>query len=43
MADSEPVKDTPNNSMTNRRTNRRLEIYIVPGPTFISAVTKSVK
>lgn len=35
MADSEPVKDTPNTSYANRRTNRRLEIYIVPGPMLI--------
>jgi len=35
MADSEPVKNTGNNSYSNRRTNRRLEIYIVPGPMLI--------
>jgi len=35
MADSEPVKDTPNTSRKGRRTNRRLEIYIVPGPVLI--------
>ncbi len=35
MADSEPVKDTPNTSYANRRKNRRLEIFIVPGPVLI--------
>lgn len=35
MADSEPLKDTPNTSYDNRRANRRLEIYIVPGPMLI--------
>jgi outer membrane protein OmpA-like peptidoglycan-associated protein len=35
MADSEPLKDTPNTSMANRRANRRLEIYVVPGPLLI--------
>lgn len=43
MADSEPVKDTPNTSYANRRTNRRLEIYIVPGPMLImEAKTKKI-
>lgn len=35
MADSEPLKDTPNTSYANRHANRRLEIYIVPGPMLI--------
>ncbi len=35
MSDSEPLKDTPNTSYANRRANRRLEIYIVPGPMLI--------
>lgn len=35
MADSEPVKDTPNTSYVNRNKNRRLEIFIIPGPLLI--------
>lgn len=35
MADSEPLADTPNTSYANRRDNRRLEIYIVPGPMLV--------
>lgn len=35
MADSEPVKGVDNSSHVNRRTNRRLEIFIVPGPMLI--------
>ena len=43
MADSEPVKDTPNTTRKGRRTNRRLEIYIVPGPILIAeAKTKKL-
>lgn len=36
MADSEPLPDTPNTSISNRARNRRLEIYIVPGPGLIT-------
>lgn len=43
MADSEPLPDTPNNTMANRSKNRRLEIFIVPGPILISeAKTKKI-
>lgn len=43
MADSEPLLDTPNNTMANRSKNRRLEIFIVPGPILISeAKTKKI-
>ena len=35
MADSEPLPDKPNNTSANRRANRRLEIFIVPGPMLI--------
>lgn len=43
MADSEPLSDTPNNTMANRSKNRRLEIFIVPGPILISeAKTKKI-
>lgn len=34
MADREPIVD--NNSKTNRALNRRLEIFIVPGPELIN-------
>ncbi len=36
MADSEPLPNTPNTSIKNRARNRRLEIYIVPGPGLIT-------
>ncbi len=43
MADSEPLPDTPNHTMANRSKNRRLEIFIVPGPILISeAKTKKI-
>lgn len=43
MADSEPLLDTPNNTMANRSKNRRLEIFMVPGPILISeAKTKKI-
>lgn len=35
MADSEPLPDTPNTTRANRRANRRLEIFIIPGPMLI--------
>lgn len=35
MADSEPMAGMTNNSMEGRRANRRLEIFIVPGPMLI--------
>ncbi len=35
MADSDPLKDTPNTSRKGRHANRRLEIFIVPGPMLI--------
>lgn len=35
MADSDPVRDVTNTTSTGRRTNRRLEIFIVPGPMLI--------
>ena len=35
MADSEPLASNPNTSYVNRRANRRLEIYLVPGPMMI--------
>lgn len=43
MAGSEPLPHTPNNTMANRNKNRRLEIFIVPGPILISeAKTKRI-
>lgn len=38
MGGSMPL--SPNNSRTNRRENRRLEIYFIPGPSLISAAHK---
>lgn len=35
MADSDPIKDTSYGSASERRANRRLEIFIVPGPMLI--------
>ena len=35
MADSDPLKDSPNTSREGRAANRRLEIFIVPGPMLI--------
>lgn len=35
MADSDPVRGIDNTTSTGRRTNRRLEIFIVPGPVLI--------
>lgn len=35
MADSEPLRGTGYSSASQRRDNRRLEIYIVPGPMLI--------
>lgn len=35
MADSDPVRGVTNTTSTGRRTNRRLEIFIVPGPMLI--------
>ena len=35
MADSDPLKDYPNTSREGRAANRRLEIFIVPGPMLI--------
>ena len=35
MADSDPLKDNPNTSRKGRHANRRLEIFIVPGPILI--------
>ena len=35
MADSDPLKNTPNTTADGRRTNRRLEIFIEPGPLLI--------
>lgn len=35
MADSDPLKGTPNTTSEGRRANRRLEIFIVPGPMLI--------
>ena len=35
MADSDPLRDTPNTTSAGRKANRRLEIFIVPGPMLI--------
>ncbi|MDE5941699.1 MAG: OmpA family protein [Muribaculaceae bacterium] len=35
MADSDPLRNTPNTTADGRRANRRLEIFIVPGPMLI--------
>ncbi len=35
MGASDPLPDTPNNSVENREKNRRLEIYLVPGKAMI--------
>lgn len=35
MADSDPLRNTPNTTADGRRANRRLEIFIVPGPILI--------
>lgn len=37
---SDPIK--PNNSMRNRRLNRRLEIYLIPGNTMIEQAKKNL-
>lgn len=37
---SDPIK--PNNSMRNRRLNRRLEIYLIPGSTMIEQAKKNL-
>lgn len=38
LSDSMPLK--PNDSMENRRQNRRLEIYLVPGPKMVQQAQK---
>lgn len=35
MGSNDPLSNTPNNSVSNREKNRRLEIYLVPGKTMI--------
>lgn len=35
MADSDPLRNTPNTTAAGRKANRRLEIFIVPGPMLI--------
>lgn len=40
FGDNEPILD--NNSINNRRLNRRLEIYLVPGPTMIDQAKRNL-
>ena len=40
MGASDPLPDTPNNSVDNREKNRRLEIYLVPGKQMIKKASK---
>ncbi len=40
MGASDPLPDTPNNSVENREKNRRLEIYLVPGKAMIKKASR---
>ncbi len=40
LGDTEPLDDVPNSSMANRRQNRRLEIYLVPGEVMLEQAKK---